>query len=288
MTFNLRPLAVALLVLAAAVPTLRPRARSRSRPSSAARSRRSSATTCCSNPELLQEVIQELEKRQAQADAEKHREAVKEHADAIFNSPRQVVARQSAGRRHHGRVLRLQLRLLQARAGRHDRADEGRSEAAGRAQGIPGARRRLDAGGAGRGRGAHAGQDRRQEVSRIPPEAVHQPRPDRQGARARGRQGDRPRHRAALEKDMASDEVKATLEESFKLAEALGINGTPTYVVGPRSWSARSASRSCAKRSTPPAAARPPADRCAGYAAIPTDRRPEAAAPASPLRMRCL
>ena len=37
---------------------------------------------------------------------------------------------------------------------------------------------------------------------------------------------------ARLEKDMASEEVKATLEESFKLAEALGLNGTPSYVVG--------------------------------------------------------
>ena len=31
---------------------------------------------------------------------------------------------------------------------------------------------------------------------------------------------------------MAGDEVKATIEESFKLAEALGLNGTPSYVVG--------------------------------------------------------
>src|SRR5260370_37613770 len=37
---------------------------------------------------------------------------------------------------------------------------------------------------------------------------------------------------ARIEKDMASDEVKATLEESFKLADALGLNGTPSYVVG--------------------------------------------------------
>ena len=37
---------------------------------------------------------------------------------------------------------------------------------------------------------------------------------------------------ARLEKDMASDEVQATLEESLKLAEALGLNGTPSYVVG--------------------------------------------------------
>ena len=35
-----------------------------------------------------------------------------------------------------------------------------------------------------------------------------------------------------LEKDLASEEIKATLEESFKLAEALGLNGTPSYVVG--------------------------------------------------------
>ena len=42
------------------------------------------------HPELLQEVMTELEKRQAMAEAEKHRDAVKQHSAAIFNSPRQV------------------------------------------------------------------------------------------------------------------------------------------------------------------------------------------------------
>jgi protein-disulfide isomerase len=37
---------------------------------------------------------------------------------------------------------------------------------------------------------------------------------------------------ARLERDLKSDEVRATLEESYKLAEALGLNGTPSYVVG--------------------------------------------------------
>jgi protein-disulfide isomerase len=37
---------------------------------------------------------------------------------------------------------------------------------------------------------------------------------------------------ARIEKDMASDEVKATMEENFKLADSLGLNGTPSYVVG--------------------------------------------------------
>ena len=37
---------------------------------------------------------------------------------------------------------------------------------------------------------------------------------------------------ARLEKDLASEEVHASLDESMKLAEALGLNGTPSYVVG--------------------------------------------------------
>jgi predicted DsbA family dithiol-disulfide isomerase len=37
---------------------------------------------------------------------------------------------------------------------------------------------------------------------------------------------------ARVERDLKSDEVRLTIEESAKLAEVLGINGTPTYVVG--------------------------------------------------------
>ena len=37
---------------------------------------------------------------------------------------------------------------------------------------------------------------------------------------------------ARIEKDMASDEVKKTIEENMKLADALGVSGTPSYVVG--------------------------------------------------------
>ena len=35
-----------------------------------------------------------------------------------------------------------------------------------------------------------------------------------------------------IEKDMGSDEVKKTIDENMKLADALGVNGTPSYVVG--------------------------------------------------------
>jgi protein-disulfide isomerase len=37
---------------------------------------------------------------------------------------------------------------------------------------------------------------------------------------------------AKIEKDLASPEVRATIEENFKLAEAMGMNGTPSYVIG--------------------------------------------------------
>ena len=35
-----------------------------------------------------------------------------------------------------------------------------------------------------------------------------------------------------LERDMSSDEVKKTIDENMKLSEALGVSGTPSYVVG--------------------------------------------------------
>jgi protein-disulfide isomerase len=37
---------------------------------------------------------------------------------------------------------------------------------------------------------------------------------------------------ARIEKDMDSDEVKKTIDEDMKLADALGVSGTPSYVVG--------------------------------------------------------
>ena len=35
-----------------------------------------------------------------------------------------------------------------------------------------------------------------------------------------------------LKKDVKSPEVEKTLKQDFKLAEALGLNGTPSYVIG--------------------------------------------------------
>jgi len=37
---------------------------------------------------------------------------------------------------------------------------------------------------------------------------------------------------ARIEKDLTSPEIKATIEENLKLAEEMGLNGTPSYVIG--------------------------------------------------------
>ena len=54
--------------------------------------------------------------------------------------------RQSPGRRHGGRVLRLQLRLLQAGGTCREGVDRGRCQCAGRLQGVPDPRPKLASG----------------------------------------------------------------------------------------------------------------------------------------------
>ena len=49
------------------------------------------------HPEVLQEAIAELERRQTAAEAEKHKAAVKDHAQNLFSSPRQVVLGNPSG-----------------------------------------------------------------------------------------------------------------------------------------------------------------------------------------------
>jgi len=43
------------------------------------------------HPEVIQDAMAELEKRQSAADAEKHKAAVKQYSEALFASPRQFV-----------------------------------------------------------------------------------------------------------------------------------------------------------------------------------------------------
>jgi protein-disulfide isomerase len=183
------------------------------------------------NPELLQEVMAELEKRQAAAEAEKHRAAVKKHAALLFNSPRQVTLGNPSGdvtvveffdyncgycRRAMADMLDLikQDGNLKFVLKEFPVLGEGSMQAAQvavavRMQDKTGGKKYLEfhqklLGGRGAADKAHA-------IA---------------AAREIGFDA------ARLERDYAGEEVKATIAESMTIAEALGLNGTPSYVVG--------------------------------------------------------
>jgi protein-disulfide isomerase len=182
------------------------------------------------NPELLQEVMAELEKRQTAADAEKHRRAVKEHSDKLFNSSRQVTLGNA-----QGDVTMVE--FFDYNCGYCKRALTDMLELMKNDPKLKVVLKEFPVLG-----------PQSVEAAQI---AVGVQMQDRSGKKyldfhqkllgGRG-QVDRARalavakevglDTARLEKDMNSAEVRATLEESLKLAEALGLNGTPSYVIG--------------------------------------------------------
>src|SRR5467141_2119000 len=182
------------------------------------------------HPEVLEEAMTELSKRQAAAEAEKHEASISQNADTIFNSPRGVVLGNKDGDvtfveffdyncGYCKRAMADMLDLLKTDPKlkvvlkEFPVLSEGSVEAARVAVAVrmqdPGGKKYLDfhqkllggRGPADKARAMAAAKDAGLDVARI-------------------------------EKDMSSDEVKATIEENFKLADALGLNGTPSYVVG--------------------------------------------------------
>ena len=182
------------------------------------------------HPEVLQEVLSELEKRQSDADAAKHRDGVKQYSQSLFYSPRQVTIGNRQGDvtlveffdyncGYCKRALADMLNLMKEDAKLRVVLKEfpvlgpGSVEAAQVAVAVrmqdPTGKKYLEfhqklLGGRGPADRAHAlavAKDIGLDMARI-------------------------------EKDMAGDEAKATLEENMHIAEALGLNGTPSYVIG--------------------------------------------------------
>ena len=229
MTLDLRPLAAATFALALALPTAAP-AQSFT-PDQRGEIEKIVREYLLNNPQLLQDVMAELEKRQAFADAEKQRAAIKEHAAIIFNSSRQVTMGNPQGDvtfveffdyncGYCKRALTDMLDLMKADAKlkvvlkEFPVLGEGSTQAAQvavavRMQDKTGGKKYLEfhqkllggRGPADKARALAAAKEVGLDMSR-------------------------------LDKDMASDEVKETLAESFKMAEAMGLNGTPSYVIG--------------------------------------------------------
>src|SRR5262245_22031677 len=226
----LRLLAVALIVLAAAAPTVDRALAQLFSPEQRGEIEKIIRDYLISNPQVLQDVIQEMERRQAQADADKHREAIKEHAEALFNSQRQIVLGNTQGdvtmveffdyncgfcRKALADKIELmradpKLRLVLKE---FPVLGEGSTQAAQVAVSV----RMQDKTGGKKYFEFHQKMfASRGQVDKARALAV---------VREIGLDA------ARAELDMNGDEARLTIEEGLKLAEALGINGTPTYVV---------------------------------------------------------
>ena len=183
-----------------------------------------------SHPEVLQEAIAELDKRQAAADTEKAKAAVTANAATIFDSTRQVVLGNAKGDvtlveffdyncGFCKGALPQMMTLLKDDANLRVVLKEfpvlgpGSVEAAKVAVAV-----------------------RMQDKTGKKYLDFHQKLLGGRGkadkARALAVAKEVGMDMTRLEKDMGSDEARVSLEESLKLAETLGLNGTPSYVVG--------------------------------------------------------
>ena len=182
------------------------------------------------HPEVLQDAMAELEKRQNAAQAEKGKMAVKQYSQALFMSPRQVTLGN-----HDGDVTFVEFFDYNCAYCKHAMGDmltllkddpklkvvlkefpvlgPGSVEAAQVAVAV----RMQDKTGK-----KYLEFHQKLLGGRGPADKAH----------ALAVAKDVGMDMTQLQKDMQSPEVKATLEENFKLADALGLNGTPSYVIG--------------------------------------------------------
>jgi len=181
------------------------------------------------HPEVLEEASAELDKRKQLAEAEKARSAIKNHSEALFNSPRQVTVGNGTG------DVTL-VEFFDYNCGYCKRAladlttimkDDGKLRVVLKEFPV------LGPGSVEAARVAVAVrmQDKGKKYFDFHQRLLNG-RGQADKARALAAAKDAGFDIARIEKDMTSDEVKVSLEESMKLAEALGMNGTPSYVIG--------------------------------------------------------
>jgi protein-disulfide isomerase len=182
------------------------------------------------HPEVLEEAMNELSKRQTAAEAAKHEANIAKNAEAIFNSPRGVTLGNKDGDvtfveffdyncGYCKRAMTDMLDLMKADPKlkvvlkEFPVLSQGSIEAAQVAVAVrmqdPTGKKYLD---------------------------FHQKllmgRGAADKARAMAAAKETGADMAKLDKDLGSPEVAATLEENMKLAESMGMNGTPSYVIG--------------------------------------------------------
>lgn len=182
------------------------------------------------HPEVLEEAMTELSKRQAAAEQTKHEAAIAQNANEIFNSPRGVVLGNKDGDvtfveffdyncGYCKRAMSDMLTLLKTDAK------------------LKVVLKEFPVLGPGSVEAAHvAVAVRMQDKTGKKYLEFHQKllggRNHADLARALAVAKEIGLDMDRVQKDMKSPEVENTLHQDFKLAEALGLNGTPSYVIG--------------------------------------------------------
>jgi protein-disulfide isomerase len=182
------------------------------------------------HPEVIQDAMAELDKRQSAADAEKHKATIKQSAQTIFSSPRQVVLGNP-----DGNVTFVE--FFDYNCGYCKRAMDDMLTLLNDDPKLKIVLKEFPVLGPGSVEAAQvAVAVRMQDKTGKKYLEFHQKllggRGQADKARALAVAKDIGLDMTRLEKDLASAEVKATLQENFKVAEALGLNGTPSYVIG--------------------------------------------------------
>ena len=182
------------------------------------------------HPEVLEEASAELTRRQSAAEAAKQASMVKKHAETIFNSPRGVVVGNRSGDVNF--VEFFDYNCGYCKRAMQDMLDLMKSD--------PKVRivlKEFPVLGQGSIEAAQVAiAVRMQDASGKKYLDFHQKLLNSRGqidkAKALAAAKETGLDMARLEKDMAGAEIKATLEENFRIAEDMGLNGTPSYVIG--------------------------------------------------------
>jgi len=180
------------------------------------------------HPEVLQEVMSELEKRQQAGEEEKHKTAVKSNAQALFSSPDQVVLGNP-----NGNVTFVEFFDYNCGYCKHAMNDmltlmKDDSK-------LKVVLKEFPVLGPGSVEAARVAVAVRMQAPKKYLEfhtKLLGGRGEANAARALAVAKELGLDMDRLQKDMKSPEVEKTLKQDFKLAEALGLNGTPSYVIG--------------------------------------------------------
>jgi len=182
------------------------------------------------HPEVLQDAMAELEKHQQAEENEKHRAAVIANKATLFSSPRQVVLGNP-----QGNVTMVE--FFDYNCGFCKRAMSDMLDLIKTDGNLKFVLKEFPVLGEGSVEAAHvAVAARMQDPTGKKYLEFHQKLLGGRGAADKARALAVAKEvgfdMARIEKDMNGDEVKKTIEENLKLADAIGVNGTPSYVVG--------------------------------------------------------